>query len=170
MATDHHNPDAETKQPMNLPPNYNGAGASRSSGSYGQGGYSVAASQSTPVASVYGHSVEELPGAQLSVSQPIDGGGPLDSTQKELAALEEKGTLWLLAAAGGFFLGLGWITGPLAWYFGGKLRGRYRALGLHPAPSANWAWGLGLASTVIYVCSLVSLVVFILFVALAVSV
>lgn len=68
----------------------------------------------------------------------------------ELSSLEDDGQLWLLVAAGGFWIGLGWITGPLAWYFGSKLRSKYRELGHHPGSSTNWAWGLGIASTLIY--------------------
>ncbi|MFO7561877.1 MAG: hypothetical protein R6X02_04495 [Enhygromyxa sp.] len=76
----------------------------------------------------------------------------------ELRKLEDDGQLWLLVAAVGFWLGFGWITGPLAWYFGSKIRGQYRALGHHPSSSANWAWGLGIASTLLYYVGL-SLVV-----------
>lgn len=68
----------------------------------------------------------------------------------ELSRLEDDAQLWLLVAAAGFWIGFGWITGPLAWYFGSQLRGKYRELGHHPCSSANWAWGLGIASTLIY--------------------
>ncbi|HLT37440.1 MAG TPA: hypothetical protein VK034_14205 [Enhygromyxa sp.] len=68
----------------------------------------------------------------------------------ELRKLDDDGQLWLLVAAAGFWVGFGWITGPLAWYFGSKIRGQYRALGHHPGTSANWAWGLGIATTLIY--------------------
>jgi hypothetical protein len=68
----------------------------------------------------------------------------------ELSKLEDDAQLWLLVAAAGFWVGFGWITGPLAWYFGSQLRSKYRVLGHHPCSSANWAWGLGIASTLIY--------------------
>jgi hypothetical protein len=68
----------------------------------------------------------------------------------ELSSLDDDGQLWLLVAAAGFWIGLGFITGPLAWYFGSKLRAKYRELGHHPGSSTNWAWGLGIASTLIY--------------------
>jgi hypothetical protein len=68
----------------------------------------------------------------------------------ELSKLEDDSQLWLLVAAAGFWVGFGWITGPLAWYFGSQIRGKYRELGHHPCSSANWAWGLGIASTLIY--------------------
>jgi hypothetical protein len=68
----------------------------------------------------------------------------------ELSRLEDDAQLWLLVAAAGFWVGFGWITGPLAWYFGSQLRGKYREIGHHPCSSANWAYGLGIASTLIY--------------------
>jgi hypothetical protein len=68
----------------------------------------------------------------------------------ELQDLEDNSQLWLLVVAAGFWFGFGWITGPLGWYQGSKIRSQYRALGHHPCTSANWAWGLGIASTVIY--------------------
>ncbi|HVH99393.1 MAG TPA: hypothetical protein VM869_11795 [Enhygromyxa sp.] len=72
------------------------------------------------------------------------------SGMNELSTLEDNGQLWLMVAAAGFFFGFGWITGPLAWYQGSKLRRQYRALGHHPGTSVNWARGLGIATTVIY--------------------
>lgn len=68
----------------------------------------------------------------------------------ELRKLEDDSQLWLLVAAAGFWFGFGWITGPLAWFFGSKIRSQYRALGHHPCSSANWARGLGITTTLIY--------------------
>lgn len=67
----------------------------------------------------------------------------------ELSKLEDDSQLWLMITAGGFWFGFGWITGPLGWYFGSQIRGKYRALGHHPCSSANWAWGIGMATTLI---------------------
>ena len=67
----------------------------------------------------------------------------------ELNGLKDDANLWLLVTAIGFWLGFGWVTGPLGWYFGSRVRGRYRALGHHPCAAANWAWGLGMATTLI---------------------
>jgi hypothetical protein len=68
----------------------------------------------------------------------------------ELAQLEDDAQLWLLVTAGGFWVMLGWITGPLGWIMGSRIRRKSRALGHHPCSSANWAFGLGIASTLIY--------------------
>ena len=67
----------------------------------------------------------------------------------EINGLKDDANLWLLVVAVGFWLGFGWITGPLGWYFGSQVRGKYRALGHHPCAAANWAWGLGIATSVI---------------------
>jgi hypothetical protein len=73
-----------------------------------------------------------------------------DQTSSELRKFEDDAQLWLLVGAAGFWFGFGWLTGPLAWYFGSQIRGKYRALGHHPCASANWARGIGIASTLIY--------------------
>lgn len=86
----------------------------------------------------------------------------MPTINSELRSLEDSSQLWLLVAAAGFWFGFGWITGPLAWYQGSRIRSQYRALGHHPCSSANWARGLGIASTLIYYVSFCVLVVMIM--------
>jgi hypothetical protein len=83
---------------------------------------------------------------------------PVNVQTNELQKLEDDSQLWLLVAAVGFWVGFGWVTGPLAWYFGSQLRGKYRALGHHPCASANWAWGIGIISTAIYALGMMLLI------------
>ena len=92
----------------------------------------------------------------IYVPTPLPGNG-------ELRTLEDNSQLWLLVAAAGFWFGFGWITGPLAWYQGSKIRSQYRALGHHPCTSANWAWGLGIATTLIYYVTISLVMVGIMF-------
>ena len=82
---------------------------------------------------------------------------PIASQPNELQKLEDDAQLWLLVAAAGFWVGFGWVTGPLAWYFGSQIRGKYRALGHHPCASANWAWGIGMVSSIIYALGAIAL-------------
>ena len=80
----------------------------------------------------------------------------------ELRKFEEESQLWLIVAAAGFWFGFGWLTGPLVWYKGAQLRRQYQVRGHHPCSSANWARGLGIASTLIYYVSFCVLVVMIM--------
>ena len=75
-------------------------------------------------------------------------GGPMDSREQ----LEKHGLLWLLVGAIGFFVGQGYVTGPLAWYFGSRLKKRCAAARVHPAPTViEVAYIVGIVSTVINV-------------------
>lgn len=80
---------------------------------------------------------------------PYEGGSAL-MQPNELGELEDQAQLWLMLTVAGFWVGFGWLSGPLAWYRAGKIRRKYRALGHHPCAAANWAWGLGIASTSLY--------------------
>ena len=71
-------------------------------------------------------------------------------TPNELSKLEDDSQLWLLVTAAGFWVGFGFITGPLGWVYGSQLRDKYRALGHHPSSAAKWAYGIGMATTLLY--------------------
>jgi hypothetical protein len=70
--------------------------------------------------------------------------------------LNSQSTTWLIVAVVGFWFGLGIVSGPLAWIYGGKLRQKFRALGMPPSSSASAAWGIGIATTVLYVFAIIS--------------
>jgi catechol 2,3-dioxygenase-like lactoylglutathione lyase family enzyme len=112
-------------------------------GGYGQPGYGQPGYPPPPGPQGYVSYGQGAPPPYIHVPPPMPG-------DNELRKLDDDGQLWLLVAAAGFWVGFGWITGPLAWYFGSKIRGQYRALGHHPGTSANWAWGLGITTTLIY--------------------
>lgn len=104
---------------------------------YGQPGFSQPSPHGTPSSS---------PGY---TPPPPPAYTPPTPEQQELNSLKDDANLWLLVTAAGFWFGFGWITGPLGWYFGGQARSKYRALGHHPCSAANWAFGLGIATTII---------------------
>lgn len=56
----------------------------------------------------------------------------------------------------GFCTGFGWITGPLAWIKGGRLKQQYVQLGAPINSSATGAWIVGLVSTILTVMSIVA--------------
>jgi len=69
--------------------------------------------------------------------------------ETQLREMQQNGLMWLLVGVVGFFFGFGWITGPLSWYFGGKLRKDYKQMGAEPTNEATGAWIVGIVTTVI---------------------
>jgi hypothetical protein len=64
----------------------------------------------------------------------------------------------MVVAIAGFFLSFGFITGPLAWIYGSKLRNQYRLRGLLPHGNATAAWIIGIVSTGLYVLAFIGIV------------
>ncbi|NVB40507.1 hypothetical protein G6O69_21885 [Pseudenhygromyxa sp. WMMC2535] len=129
--------------------------------------YGMGAPSEAPRAPHYGHAAPPLYGAAQG-HQPSAGLPPyaqLDPTSAELRELSDQSNTWLLVVAIGFWLGFGLLTGPLGWYFGARMRSKYRALGHHPCAAANWAWGLGIASSLLSLFAILALVAFIAFIA-----
>ena len=88
-------------------------------------------------------------------------GAPVD---QELVDLENQSTTWMIVGIAGFFTGFSWVTGPLAWIFGSRIRNRYRLRGIPPHGNATAAWIIGIVSTGLYVIGiLVAIMVFVLF-------
>jgi hypothetical protein len=71
------------------------------------------------------------------------------SVSDDMREVENNSLLWLIVGAVGFWFGLGWLTGPLGWYFGGQARNKYAALGRTPSSKANAAWIVGIVTTVL---------------------
>jgi hypothetical protein len=69
--------------------------------------------------------------------------------ETQLREMQQNGLMWLLVGAVGFFFGFGWVTGPLSWYFGGKLRKDYKQMGVEPTGEATGAWVVGIVTTAI---------------------
>ena len=70
--------------------------------------------------------------------------------------LNDQSTTWLIVALAGFWLGFGFITGPLSWIKGGRLRAEYRSLGVQPSGSSTGAWIIGIVCTALYALILLS--------------
>jgi len=138
------NPGNGYPQPGYTPPS---APAGHGPPSYSQPGYSQ------PGYVSYGQGA-----APPNVYVPVSGAAP-----HELSGLKDDAQLWLLVGAAGFWFGFGFITGPLSWYFGSQIRGKYRALGHHPCSTANWAWGIGIATTALYVLGVMLIVAIAMF-------
>lgn len=84
--------------------------------------------------------------------------------ETQLREMQQNGLMWLLAGVIGFFFGFGWISGPLAWYFGGKLRKDYKAMGVEPTNEATGAWVVGIVTTAItWLAILAAILFFVMF-------
>lgn len=81
----------------------------------------------------------------------------------ELREVENNSLLWLIIGAVGFWFGVGWLTGPLAWYFGAQARSRYAALGRPPSNKATSAWIVGIVTTLISYLAVAMVLMFFLF-------
>jgi len=77
-----------------------------------------------------------------------------------VARLKEHGTTWLIVTVLGFAVGLGWLTGPLAWYKSAKIRAEYRALGMTPCGNVSAAWVISIVTTVLLALFLLLIVGF----------
>ncbi len=75
--------------------------------------------------------------------------------------------IWLCVAAAGFFFGVLFVTGPLAWYFGSKLRGQYRRMGFPPNGAATVAMILGIVETALVLLIAIPLLILFFAVGLA---
>lgn len=61
---------------------------------------------------------------------------------------QREGLTWLVVVLAGIFTGLFIVTGPLGWWFAGRIRRSAREQGVQPPQTATAAWALGIASTV----------------------
>ena len=64
--------------------------------------------------------------------------------------LNDQSTTWLIVAIAGFWLGFGWVTGPLAWVKASRIRNQYRQMGMAPSGNATGAYIVGIISTVLF--------------------
>lgn len=71
--------------------------------------------------------------------------------------LNDQSTTWLIVGLAGFWLGVGFITGPLAWIKGGRLRANYRSMGLPPSGNATGAWIVGIVSTALFLMAFLAI-------------
>ena len=73
--------------------------------------------------------------------------------------LESEGLTWLLVVAFGFFFGMGWVTGPLGWYFGSKLRKQADVASLATPDVVRFAHIGGIVTTVVtYIGLLIAII------------
>jgi len=98
------------------------------------------------------------------VNQPY---GQQPGFEPEIAQIENDALLWLIVGGVGFWFGFGWVTGPLAWYFGARARNRYLALGRTPSSQASAAWVVGILSTLITYMTIAAIFVFVVFIGAA---
>ncbi len=124
--------------------------------------------QQPPPGQPYGHPPQPgqpYPG-QAPYGQPPPGayghpppgayGQPM--TDPRIKELNDQSPTWLLISIIGFWLGVGFISGPLAWIKGSRLRANYRSMGMAPAGNATGAWIIGMVSTALYAITVLAVV------------
>lgn len=81
--------------------------------------------------------------------------------------LDDQSLIWLVVAGAGFFFGLIFVTGPLAWYFGAKLRNQYRLMGFAPNGAATAAMIAGIVETALVLLVVIPVMILVFVVGLA---
>ncbi len=89
--------------------------------------------------------------------------GQFGGADARVTKLNSDSQTWMIVALVGFFFGFGWITGPLTWYMGSKLRKDYAALGLPASSNAEIAYWAGIVVTGLMVFGVVIAIVAVLF-------
>lgn len=72
--------------------------------------------------------------------------------------LNDQSNTWLIVAIAGFWLGFGFVTGPLAWMKASGIRNNYRSMGMQPSGTSTAAYIIGLVSTLVYVMLVLAVV------------
>lgn len=72
--------------------------------------------------------------------------------------LNDQSNTWLIVAIVGFWLSLGFVTGPLAWMKANGIRRNYRAMGMQPSGTSTAAMIVGMVSTLVYVMAILAII------------
>ena len=75
--------------------------------------------------------------------------------------LNDQSNTWLIVAIIGFWVGVGFVTGPLSWIKANGIRSNYRSMGMQPSGASTAAMIIGMVSSLVYVMAV--LAVFALF-------
>lgn len=72
--------------------------------------------------------------------------------------LNDQSNTWLIVSIVGFWLGFGFITGPLSWIKANGVRANYRSMGMQPSGASTGAMIIGMVSTLVYVMLVLAVV------------
>jgi len=81
----------------------------------------------------------------------------LDPRVKEL---NDQSNTWLIVSIVGFWLGFGFVTGPLSWIKANGIRRNYRSMGMQPSGASTGAMIIGMVSSLVYVVAVMAVVGF----------
>ncbi len=79
----------------------------------------------------------------------------MDPRVKEL---NDQSNTWLIVSIVGFWLGVGFVTGPLSWMKANSVRRNYRSMGMQPSGASTGAMIIGMVSTLVYVMAVLAVV------------
>ena len=77
--------------------------------------------------------------------------------------LEDNALVWLLVTCGSWFLSIGFIVGPIGWYFTSKLKKQYRELGHEPSGMCTAAYICSIITTVFWLLGVLAIVAMFVF-------
>ncbi|MEM6296882.1 MAG: hypothetical protein AAGA54_36800 [Myxococcota bacterium] len=92
---------------------------------------------------------------------------PMDPRVKEL---NDQSNTWLIVSIVGFWVGVGFITGPLSWLKANAIRRNYRTMGMQPSGTSTAAMIIGMVSSLIYVAAVIGVIMMFTLLAGAVAV
>jgi len=70
--------------------------------------------------------------------------------------LNDQSNTWLIVAIAGFWVGVGFVTGPLAWIKANGIRANYRSMGMQPSGSSTAAMIIGMVTSLVYVMAILA--------------
>lgn len=79
----------------------------------------------------------------------------LDPRVKEL---NDASNTWLIVSIVGFWLGFGFVTGPLSWMKANGIRSKYRSMGMDPSGASTGAMIIGMVTTLVYVLTILAVI------------
>lgn len=138
-------PYGQQPQSFGAPPQQGAIPGQPNPGAPGAHSYSHGQHQQQGPSQVYGA------GPNVPGPQAVPGYDP--QRAREVEELENQALIWLIVGGGGFFFGFGWITGPLAWIFGARLKKQFQEMG-EDSGTATAAWVVGIVSTLIYLAAI----------------
>lgn len=86
--------------------------------------------------------------------------GPPPGPHPAFTKLESDTQTWIIVAAVGWFFGLMWVTGPIAWYQSKQIANQYAQLGAQPPNQVNVLRLIGMITTILVIVAFAAACVF----------
>lgn len=91
------------------------------------------------------------PGQAPGYGAPPPGAYAAPMADPRIKELNDQSNTWLIVAIAGFWLGFGFVTGPLAWMKANNIRRNYRSMGMQPSGTSTAAMIIGMVTSIAYI-------------------